>query len=180
MALHQMSMSGLIVALGLLVDGSIVMTDEVRKRLLQGSSTLDAISGSVDRLRVPLISSALTTVLAFVPMAILPGPAGDFLGSIASAVIIMLATSTVLALSITPVLASWLLPREPARAEHWWIGGVGSGRAGNALVRTLDWSLAHPAAAIALALSLPVAGFLSFPTLTAQFFPGTDRDQLYI
>jgi multidrug efflux pump subunit AcrB len=180
MALHQMSMSGLIVALGLLVDGSIVMTDEVRKRLLQGQSKLDAISGSVDRLRVPLISSALTTVLAFVPMAILPGPAGDFVGAIASAVIIMLATSTVLALSITPVLASWLLPKKPAKEAHWWIGGASSGRTGDALVRSLDWSLAHPAAAIALALSLPITGFLVFPTLTAQFFPGTDRDQLYI
>ena len=180
MALHQMSISGLIVALGLLVDGSIVMTDEVRKRLLQGESTLDAISGSVDRLRVPLISSALTTVLAFMPMAILPGPGGDFLGAIATAVIIMLATSTVLALCITPVLASWLLPREPAKEAHWWIGGASSGRAGDALVRSLDWSLTHPAAAIALALSLPITGFLAFPTLTAQFFPGTDRDQLYI
>ncbi len=180
MALHQTSISGLIVALGLLVDGSIVMTDEVRKRLLQGQSKLDAISGSVDRLRVPLISSALTTVLAFMPMAILPGPAGDFVGAIASAVIIMLATSTVLALSITPVLASWLLPKKLAKEAHWWIGGASSGRTGDALVRSLDWSLAHPAAAIALALSLPITGFLVFPTLTAQFFPGTDRDQLYI
>ncbi|MBT4522867.1 MAG: efflux RND transporter permease subunit, partial [Halieaceae bacterium] len=42
------------------------------------------------------------------------------------------------------------------------------------------WSLRHKLAAIALALSLPVAGFLSFGTLTAQFFPGTDRDQIYI
>ncbi|CAA0118572.1 Cobalt-zinc-cadmium resistance protein CzcA [Halioglobus japonicus] len=180
MALHQMSISGLIVALGLLVDGSIVMTDEVRKRLLLGQSAIDAISGSVDRLRIPLISSALTTVLAFVPMAILPGPGGDFVGAIATAVIIMLATSTVLALSITPVLASWLLPRTPANEAHWWIGGASSGKAGEALVRSLDWCLLHPAAAIALALSLPIAGFLAFPTLTAQFFPGTDRDQLYI
>lgn len=180
MALHQMSISGLIVALGLLVDGSIVMTDEVRKRLLQGQSAIDSISGSVDRLRVPLISSALTTVLAFMPMAILPGPGGDFVGAIATAVIIMLATSTVLALSITPVLASWLLPKKPAKEAHWWVGGARSGRAGDALVRSLDWSLRHPVAAIALALSLPITGFLAFPTLTAQFFPGTDRDQFHI
>jgi multidrug efflux pump subunit AcrB len=180
MALHQMSISGLIVALGLLVDGSIVMTDEVRKRLLQGQSSVDAISGSVDRLRVPLISSALTTVLAFMPMAILPGPGGDFVGAIATAVIIMLAASTVLALAITPVLATWLLPRRKAANAHWWIGGASSGKAGEQLVRSLDWSLRHPAAAIALALSLPITGFLVFPTLTAQFFPGTDRDQLYV
>ena len=180
MALHQMSVSGLIVALGLLVDGSIVMTDEVRKRLLQGHSAIEAISGSVDRLRVPLIASAMTTVLAFMPMAILPGPAGDFLGSIATAVIIMLAASTALAMVITPVLAAWLLPRDSEKAAHWYIGGANSGKAGDALVRAMDWSLRHPLAAIALSLSLPVTGFLVFPTLTAQFFPGTDRDQMYI
>lgn len=179
-ALHQMSVSGLIVALGLLVDGSIVMTDEVRKRLLKGHSSLEAIMGSVHRLRVPLISSALTTILAFMPMAIVPGPAGDFLGAIATSVIIMLTVSTVLALSITPVLATWLLPREAALSTHWWIGGAVSGKAGDALVQAMDWSLRHPFAAIALALSLPVTGFLAFPTLTAQFFPGTDRDQFYL
>jgi len=180
LALHQMSVTGLIVALGLLVDGSIVMTDEVRKRLLEGHSQLESITASVHRLRVPLISSAVTTVLAFMPMAIVPGPAGDFLGSIAQAVIIMLATSTVLALVITPVLAAWLLPRNRASSRHWYVGGADSGRAGKWLVRALDWSLRNPVAAIALSLSLPLSGFLAFPTLTAQFFPGTDRDQMYI
>ncbi|MAT93923.1 MAG: acriflavine resistance protein B [Halioglobus sp.] len=180
MALHQMSITGLIVALGLLVDGSIVITDEVRKRLLRGDTPLAAIGGSVDRLRIPLIASALTTILAFVPMAILPGPGGEFVGAIASAVIIMLVTSTVLALVVTPVLAAWLLPREPAPRGHWYIGGVDSGRAGELLARSMDWSLRHPLASILLALALPVTGFLAFPTLTAQFFPGTDRDQLYI
>ena len=180
LALQQMSVSGLIVALGLLVDGSIVMTDEIRKRLLQGHSPIESIGGSVNRLRVPLISSALTTIFAFMPMAIAPGPAGDFIGSIALAVIIMLAASTLLALIITPVLAAWLLPKNPKAAGPWYAGGVDSGRLGNWLARSMDWSLRHPVASIALALALPVSGFLSFGTLTAQFFPGTDRDQLYI
>ena len=48
------------------------------------------------------------------------------------------------------------------------------------LTRIMDWSLRHPLAAIALSLSLPLSGFLVFPTLTAQFFPGTDRDQMYL
>ena len=178
--LHQMSVSGLIVALGLLVDGSIVMTDEVRKRLLEGRSPIESITSSVHRLRIPLISSAVTTILAFMPMAIVAGPAGNFVGSMAKAVIIMLTTSTVLALVITPVLAAWLLPRNTETNHHWYIGGAQSGRGGAWLVRALDWSLRHPLAAIALSLSLPLSGFLVFPTLTAQFFPGTDRDQMYI
>lgn len=180
MALHQMSICGLIVALGLLVDGSIVMTDEIRKRLLQGQRPFEAISGSVNRLRIPLISSAATTILAFMPMAIMPGPGGDFIGAIATAVIIMLLASTALALVVTPVLAAWLLPRTPESSAHWYTGGMQSGRMGDALSGAMDWSLRHPIAAVALALALPISGFLSFPTLTAQFFPGTDRDQMYI
>ncbi|GAB5414083.1 MAG: efflux RND transporter permease subunit [Congregibacter sp.] len=178
--IHQMSVTGLVVALGLLVDGSIVMTDEVRKRLVDGDTPLDAISRSVKRMRVPLLSSTLTTVLTFVPMVILPGPAGDFLGSNAKAVVIMLGSSLVLALVITPVLAARLLPSGLQRESHWWETGVPSGAMGHWLTASLDWSIANPLASVLLALSLPLAGFMSFGTLTAQFFPGTDRDQVTI
>lgn len=179
--IHQMSVTGLVVALGLLVDGSIVMTDEIRKQLERGRPALEAIGNAVGRLRMPLFSSTATTILAFMPMAILPGPAGDFLGSIATAVIAMLASSLLLALVVTPVLAAWLLPGGLDRAKRrWWDTGVDSGRAGRALQSGLDWALRHPWGSVALALVLPVSGFLAFPTLTAQFFPGTDRDQFYL
>ncbi len=179
--IHQMSVTGLVVALGLLVDGSIVMTDEVRKQLVKRVPMIDAIGNSVHRLRLPLFSSTATTILAFMPMAILPGPAGDFVGSIAKAVIMMLASSLLLALVVTPVLAAWLLPGGLYKENRrWWDNGVESGRLGRGLSRSLDWSLRHPLGSIALALVLPVAGFLAFPTLTAQFFPGTDRDQFYL
>jgi len=180
MAIHQMSVTGLIVALGLLVDGSIVMTDEIRKRLKRGDSPRDAIGNSVQRLRVPLLASTITTILTFMPLAILPGPAGDFLGSIAISVIVMLSSSLILALIFTPVLAAWLLPRGLELEGSWWKNGMESGWMGHRLSQALDWSLQNPVAAIALALVLPTTGFLSFGTLTAQFFPGTDRDQLYV
>ena len=179
-ALHQLSICGLIVALGLLVDGSIVMTDEIRKRLLQGQRPYKAIATAVDRLRVPLISSAVTTILAFMPMALAPGITGDFIGSLAVSVIIMLVSSTILALVITPVLAAWLLPRTAEESAHWYTGGIAGGKMSRKLEQAMDWSLRHPVASVALALALPLSGFLSFPTLTAQFFPGTDRDQMYI
>jgi len=179
--IHQMSVTGLVVALGLLVDGSIVMTDEIRKQLLRSVPASEAIVSAVRRLRMPLFSSTATTVLAFMPMVILPGPAGDFLGSIAKAVVIMLVCSLLLALLVTPVLAAWLLPRGVSSpAGGWWSAGLDSGRAGKALSTGLDWSLRNPLASIALALVFPLTGFVSFSTLTAQFFPGTDRDQLYL
>jgi multidrug efflux pump subunit AcrB len=178
--IHQMSVTGLVVALGLLVDGSIVMADEVRKRLLEGLPPMEAMVGAVSRMRVPLIASTLTTVLAFMPMAILAGPAGDFLGSIATSVIVMLVSSMVLALTVTPVLAAHLLPAGIRAGERWWRTGLDVPTVDRWFRRSLDWSLAHPVGAVALALSLPIVGFLSVPTLTKQFFPGTDRDQFYL
>ena len=178
MPLHQMSITGLIVALGLLVDGSIVMTDEIRKRLQSGVSRREAIELSVNRMFIPLLSSTVTTVLTFLPLALLPGPAGSFMGSIATSVIIMLVTSLFLALALTPVLAARLLP--DGDSTGFMQQGVTIKWISRSLETSLDAALSYPKTAIICALMLPVVGVLAFPTLTAQFFPGTDRDQLYI
>jgi multidrug efflux pump len=174
LAIHQMSVTGLIVALGLLVDAGIVMTDEVGQRLKKGVSRLMAAGQSVKRLFAPLLASTVTTALSFTPLILLPGPAGDFVGSIAIAVVIMLGWSFVVAITLTPAIAGHLLPADGSR------GGIRSGALGRVFAATLRWSVHNPVRSVALALVLPVTGFLSMPTLTAQFFPGVDRDQFYI
>lgn len=178
--IHQMSMTGLIVALGLLVDAAIVMTDEIRQRLAQGQPREQAVGGAVRRLGAPLLASTVTTALAFMPMALLPGPAGDFVGSIAIAVIVMLIWSLVIAMTLTPALAGWLLP-DPGEGRGGILAdGIGSGALGRAFEASIRVALHRPRLAVLYALVLPLVGFASFPTLTAQFFPGVDRDQLYI
>ena len=179
--IHQMSITGLIVALGLLVDSGIVVTDEIRKRLEQGEERLVAVGGSVQRLAVPLLASTITTALAFMPMALLPGPAGDFVGAIAVAVIIMLASSFALALTVTPALAGWLMHRSvPGQSTSVLRTGVQSRLVGNAFARLMDMALRFPKRAILGALILPVIGFGALPTLKEQFFPGVDRNQFYV
>ncbi|MEM1266248.1 MAG: efflux RND transporter permease subunit, partial [Pseudomonadota bacterium] len=170
--IHQMSVTGLIVALGLLVDAAIVMTDEVGQRLRAGRSRVEAVGGSVRRLFGPLLASTLTTVLSFMPMILLPGPAGDFVGSIALAVVMMLLWSFVLAIAITPALSGWLLNGRS--------GGIPGGPVARLFRASLSWAIANPVKSVALALVLPVTGFASFPSLTAQFFPGVERDQFHI
>ncbi len=172
--LHQMSVTGLIVALGLLVDAAIVMADEVRQRLGRGLPRVEAVGGAVRRLTVPLLASTVTTALSFVPMMLLPGPAGDFVGSIAISVVLMLVWSFVIAVVITPALAGWLLPGGGASP------GISGGVPARAFRAVMIWSVRNPLKSVALALVLPVTGFASFPTLTAQFFPGVDRDQFHI
>ena len=178
--IHQMSLTGLVVALGLLVDGSIVMADEVRKRLLNGASPVTALQGAVGRMQTPLLASTLTTLLTFLPMVLLPGPAGDFLGALSISVVVMLGTSFVLAVTITPVLSALWLPSGLQATPAWWQTGARLPRLSQRFSRSLEWSLKHPLASVFLALVLPMIGFVTYPSLGAQFFPLTERNQFYI
>ena len=176
--LHQMSLTGMIVALGLLVDAGIVMTDEIGQVLGRGLSRKEAVGKAVRRLFAPLLASTVTTALSFMPMVLLPGPPGDFVGAIAIAVIVMLLWSFVVAVTLTAAFAGWLLPARTASEKH-------TAKRLQSLVSvpfrlSLKLAMRNPASAVAYALVLPVIGFLSMPTLTAQFFPGVDRDQFHI
>ena len=73
--LHQMSIIGMIIALGLLIDNAIVIAEEVRRRIVAGASRTTAIAHGVHHLAMPLFGSTLTTALAFVPIAMLPATA---------------------------------------------------------------------------------------------------------
>lgn len=176
--IHQMSVTGLIVALGLLVDAAIVMSDEIAQRLHAGCTRETAVRQSVRRLVAPLLASTLTTVLSFTPMILLPGPAGDFVGAIAIAVVLMLFWSLLVALTVTPALAGWLLPA--ASGQGFLASGLRPGPLGRVFAASIRWSVANPLRSVSLALILPAMGFASLPALTAQFFPGVDRDQFYI
>ena len=171
--IHQMSVTGLIVALGLLVDAAIVMVDEVRQRLSRGMAREDAVGDAVKRLAAPLLASTVTTALSFTPMILLPGPAGDFVGSIAIAVVIMLIWSLFIALTVTPAFAGWFI-------KSGGRGGINIPALGRTFTASIRWSVSNPVKSIALSLILPVTGFAAFPTLTAQFFPGVERDQFYL
>lgn len=180
--IHQMSVTGMIVALGLMVDAAIVMTDEIARRIRARKAREQAVGLAVRRLAVPLLASTATTAFAFMPMAVLPGPAGDFVGSIATAVIVMLMTSFLLALTVTPALAGLILPEGEGRSRRWswWRNGVDPGWIGRMFAASLDLSLRYRGLAILTALILPIVGFGAFPVLTAQFFPGVERDQFYV
>ncbi len=177
--IHQMSVTGLIVALGLLVDAAIVMTDEIKRRLADGQRREAAVRVASRRLAVPLAASTATTVFAFMPMSLLPGPAGDFVGAIAISVIVMLIVSFLLAVTITPALGGFVLPDGEAK-QSWWRTGIRSGSVGRVFSWSLDLALRNRALAVAAALILPAIGVGAFPTLTSQFFPGVERDQFYI
>ncbi|MEM9839454.1 MAG: efflux RND transporter permease subunit [Pseudomonadota bacterium] len=177
--IHQMSITGLIVALGLLVDAAIVMCDAVGRSLRRGTPPREAVAKSVGRLWVPLLSSTATTVLAFLPITLLIGGAGEFVGSIADSVIIALISSLVLALTVIAALAGrFLKPNQST--ERSSSGGIDLPVVGPAFKALLGWSLAAPRLSIAAALVLPALGFVGVTTLPTQFFPAADRNQFHV
>ena len=132
--LHQMSITGLIVALGILIDNAIVMVDEVQNQLRQGIRAKVAISKSVKTLAIPLLSSTLTTVLAFLPIALLPGSVGEFVGTIAITVIVAVSSSLFISLTIIPTLTAKLHRNRNSREQEISNGNTNSNNNGHKLI----------------------------------------------
>ena len=176
--LHQMSIFGMIIALGLLIDNAIVVTDEIHKHLRAGASALTAVHTAVSHLFVPLFASTLTTILAFLPILLLPGPAGDFVGSIGGSVIVALACSLFVAITVIAALAG-LYGRPPGGVTNlpsWLARGVRGGAIAAFGRHLVTFAVTRPIAALLTAAAIPFAGFALAPTLGSQFFPRTDRD----
>ncbi len=182
--LHQVSVTGLIIALGLLIDNAIVTVDEFSKRRDEGLEIADAIDLTVRHLFVPLVASSVTTILTFSPIALFPGPRGEFVSGLGTSVVLAVAASLLLALTVIPALAGYLARRTGS--------GRGSGRPGllasgfdhpvlSALLRrVLGLVIRRPLVMAAVAIAPAVAGFVLSGQLVQQFFPPTDRDQFQL
>ena len=198
--IHQMSVSGLIIALGLLIDNAIVVVDEIQVELKAGLKPKDAVVKTVNYLTVPLLTSTLTTMFTFLPIALMPGAAGEFVGSIAWSVIMSLISSLVLSLTVIAALSGRFLSKSRVENQNshnrresrksllsklknpdaWWNAGLSSPVLGRIYRKTLDWATAKPVIAIVLTMVLPIMGFINVSSLPEQFFPSLDRDQFQI
>ncbi len=178
--IHQMSVTGLIIALGLLIDNAIVVVDEVAVRIHQGESPGGAVSSAVRHLAGPLFGSTLTTCLSFAPIALMPGPAGEFVGAIAISVMLAVTSSFVLALTVTPAVAAIFAPQAERERLPWWATGLRSDRLTSGYRVVLEFLYRRPALGIGLAMAPPIVGFVLARSLTEQFFPPAERDQFQV
>ena len=176
--IHQMSVTGLIVSLGLLIDNAIVVVEDVRGRLDQSKSMQSAIRSSIAHLRFPLIASTLTTALAFMPLAIMIGPAGEFVGSLAISVILAISSSLLLALTWIPAMFGFLQGNVLGSQQS--SGGLRI----QWIERLAEWLLTQlyrrPLVGVLLSAVLPLIGFQQSAELRRQFFPPSDRAQIQI
>lgn len=183
MPLHQMSVTGLIIALGILIDNAIIVVDEVRHHLAHGLEPARAVGKAVSYLAVPLFGSTVTTMLSFAPIALMPGGAGEFVGPIAISVMLALGASLALSLTVVPALAAFAEEKLPwlNRVSRGWLGeGYQNPHLAKRYEEFLRWCLVQPWRGVALATLLPVLGFYSATRLSEQFFPPAEREQFQI
>jgi len=107
--LQQISIAGLVIALGLLVDNSIVMIENISRYIKLGYKPKDAAIEGASEIGWPVISATATTVLAFIPIMMMPDVSGEFIRSLPITITATLIVSLFIALTLTPLIASMLL-----------------------------------------------------------------------
>ncbi|MEZ4693883.1 MAG: efflux RND transporter permease subunit [Aliarcobacter sp.] len=110
--LDQVSLAALIISLGLLVDSAIVMSESIMVLMQKGKSVIEASIQSANELKIPLLTSALTTSAAFLPIFLAKSSTGEYTNSIFKVVTITLLSSWILALTLTPVLSKYFMKKE--------------------------------------------------------------------
>ncbi len=176
--LQQMTIAGLIISLGLLVDNSIVIVENIERFIGMGRTNKDAaVRGSV-QLGWPIISATVTTMLAFIPIISMPDKAGRFIQSMPVTVIYTLFASLMIALLLTPYLASIFLRKHAAQARKrreinlksflkYLIQGP--------YRKTLDIALRRRGLTIILSLALLVGALFLFQFVGVSFFPKAEK-----
>ncbi len=117
MSFNMMTLGGIAAAIGLIIDDAIVVVEAIYAKIAAGRPRLAGIQEAIGEILKPLISSTLTPVVVFLPLAFLSGITGVFFRALALTMVVSLLTSLLLALSLTPSLAAWFI-RDRAKLEH--------------------------------------------------------------
>jgi len=172
--LQSVSLAGLIVALGMIVDNAIVISDAVEVRHANGESKEDAAINATSSAAMPVFMSTLTTVAAFVPLLFIPGDVGSFVSSLPKVVIYALTASFISAAFVMPPMLSMAIKRKENKKAR-------EGKIKKGLMVLLQSALKRKAATIAIVIFLFIltVGFI-MPQLKVAFFPKADKNLMHI
>ncbi|HQV31638.1 MAG TPA: efflux RND transporter permease subunit, partial [Calditrichia bacterium] len=171
--LDQMSLAALIIALGMLVDNAIVMSESIMVQVGEGKDLKQASIDAAKELRVPLLTSSLTTAAAFLPIYLAESTTGEYTASIFEVVSISLLCSWMLALTMIPLLCVTFLKIKPQQGETYNTRFYRSYRG------LLSSSLRHPVLFVVGIVVLFYASTFLLPFIPAIFFPPNDKPVMY-
>jgi CzcA family heavy metal efflux pump len=179
LSFNLMTLGGIAAAIGLVIDDAIVVVEAIYAKIALGRARLDAIAEAVSEIFAPLVASTLTPVVVFLPLAFLVGLAGVFFRALAMTMVVSLLTSLVLAITLTPSLAAWLI-RDRAHLEH---GHTPKSEEGGVLLRWLirayefavRRALRFSWLTLLVCFGLLAAGAFVYTKLESDFLPAMDE-----
>lgn len=176
-SLQRMSIAAIIVSLGLLVDNGIVIAENINTRIIQGMKREAAALAASKTLAIPLLTSSLTTILAFMPLMLAQDVAGEYLRSLSQVIIIALLSSWLLSLLVTPLMCVWFFSAKATKkaAMPSWVVVVNQWY-GSVLKVILNYRVSF----MAMMLVLLIVAVYGFKFITVQFMPGSERNQYLV
>ena len=178
-SLNQLSIVGFVVALGLLVDDSIVVVENIERWMRDGYDRTEAAIKGTKQIAVAVVGCTATLIIAFMPLMFMPDVAGDFIRSMPTAVIGSIVASLFVAMLVVPFLASRML--KPHKNPK-----------GNRVLRVLqrgihatygvwlDKALKKPIATVLIALVIFIGAMAMIPVLGFSLFPPSEKPQFMV
>ena len=177
--LEQMSIAGLVIALGLLVDNAIVVIENISRYMKKGLTNKEAAIKGTGQIAWAVISSTTTTVLAFVPIMMMQNITGDFIRSMPVTVVYTLSASLLISLILTPYLSSKFLNLGDVKKDRY-VRNLLNHEIENRYRSTLNYALKRPVLIVTLTLLFFLSSLALFPLVGVSFFPKAEKPQFII
>lgn len=184
-SINIISLSALSIAIGMVVDDAIVILENITKHIERGSSPREAAIYATNEVWLAVIVTTLTVVAVFFPMTMITGMTGIMFRQLGWIVTITVTTSTLAAITLTPVLSSKMLRlrsngKTPGRFSYDRTIKPMLDKFDNWYARTLRWSLAHKRTILLGAFGILIVSVLLATRLGAEFMPQTDESRFSI
>lgn len=178
-SLNQLSIVGLVVALALLVDDSIVVVENIERWLREGHSIKDAILKGTKQIGIAVVGCTATLVIAFLPLAFLPDVAGEFIRSLPMAVMTSVLASMIVALTLVPFLGSRVLKTHTHGGGNFFLQNLQKFLSFS-YRRVMPVALRWPKVTIGISIGLSVLAFLLFPLTGFKLFPTSEKPMFLV
>jgi multidrug efflux pump subunit AcrB len=185
--LQQMSIVGLVIALGLLVDDAIVVVENIGRMRREGLAPVEAANRGTSEVAWPSVSGTVTTILAFLPMVAISSATGDYIRSLPVTVIYALAASLFPSLTLTPMMATRVpeqvdRPDTPAsvRARRGRLRRMLERMASGPYRRLITGALRRPWRVVAVGFGTLAVALSLFPLVGVSLFPKAEKPQFLV
>ncbi|MFM7089812.1 MAG: efflux RND transporter permease subunit, partial [Bacteroidota bacterium] len=179
-SLNQLSIVGLVVALGLLVDDSIVVIENIERWMLNGFSRKEAVLKATSQIGTAVLGCTATLIIAFLPLIFLPEASGEFIRSLPISVIASVLASLLVSLTIIPFLGNLLLKESNTHSAGNWFMRILKNGISKSYAPILETSLNNPVKTIGIILFVFFASLQLIPIIGFSLFPASEKPQFLI